>query len=88
MDKKIKLENGFECTINTDVLDDMEFVDLLADTEDDPLKIGRVALMLLGKEQKKNLYDHLRTEDGRVPVTSMNDAIEQIFNALGDDAKN
>ena len=88
MDKKIKLENGFECTINTDVLDDMEFVDLLADTEDDPLKIGRVALMLLGKEQKKNLYDHLRSEDGRVPVTSMNDAIEKIFNALGDDAKN
>ena len=88
MDKKIKLENGFECTINTDVLDDMEFVDLLADTEDDPLKIGRVALMLLGKEQKKNLYDHLRTEDGRVPVTSMNDAIEKIFNVLGDDAKN
>ena len=88
MDKKIKLENGFECTINTDVLDDMEFVDLVADTEDDPLKIGRVALMLLGKEQKKNLYDHLRTEDGRVPVTSMNDAIEKIFNALGDEAKN
>ena len=88
MDKKIKLENGFECTINTDVLDDMEFVDLLADTEDDPLKIGRVALMLLGKKQKKNLYDHLRTEDGRVPVTSMNDAIEKIFNALGDEAKN
>ena len=88
MDKKIKLENGFECTINTDVLDDMEFVDLLADTEDDPLKIGRVALMLLGKEQKKNLYDHLRTEGGRVPVTSMNDAIEKIFNALGDEAKN
>lgn len=88
MDKKIKLENGFVCTINTDVLDDMEFVDLLADTEDDPLKIGRVALMLLGKEQKKNLYDHLRTEDGRVPVTSMNDAIEKIFNALGDEAKN
>lgn len=88
MDKKIKLENGFECTINTDVLDDMEFVDLLADTEDDPLKIGRVAMMLLGKEQKKNLYDHLRTEDGRVPVTSMNDAIEKIFNALGDEAKN
>lgn len=88
MDKKIKLENGFECTINTDVLDDMEFVDLLADTEDDPLKIGRVALMLLGKEQKKDLYDHLRTEDGRVPVTSMNDAIEKIFNALGDEAKN
>lgn len=88
MDKKIKLENGFECTINTDVLDDMEFVDLLADTEDDPLKIGRVALMLLGKEQKKNLYDHLRTADGRVPVTSMNDAIEKIFNALGDEAKN
>lgn len=88
MEKKIKLENGFECTINTDVLDDMEFVDLLADTEDDPLKIGRVALMLLGKEQKKNLYDHLRTDDGRVPVTSMNDAIEKIFNALGDEAKN
>lgn len=88
MDKKIKLENGFECAINTDVLDDMEFVDLLADTEDDPLKIGRVALMLLGKEQKKNLYDHLRTDDGRVPVTSMNDAIEKIFNALGDEAKN
>ena len=86
--KDIKLANGFEYSIDDSVLDDMEFVDLLADTEDDPLKIGRVALMLLGKEQKKNLYDHLRTDDGRVPVTSMNDAIEKIFNALGDEAKN
>ena len=88
MKKKIELENGFKCTIEDSVLDDMEFVDLLAELEDNPLKIGKVAEMLFGKEQKKKLYDHLRTKDGRVPVTAMNDAIEQAFNALGDESKN
>ena len=44
--------------------------------------------MVLGEEQKKRLYDHLRTEDGRVPTQAIGDAMEEIFAAAGDQSKN
>ena len=87
MERTITLKNGFEATINDSALDDMELVDLLGELEDDPMKIGKVVSKVLG-EQKKALYDHVRTDDGRVPVASLTDAITEIFEALGEDAKN
>ena len=87
MEKQIKLENGFELTIDDVVLDDMELVDLLGELEDDPMKIGKVVKKVLG-DQKNALYDHVRTEDGRVPVSVLTDAITEIFEALGEEAKN
>lgn len=88
MKRTIKLENGFEATIDDAVMDDAEFVDLLADVEENPLRAGRILTWIYGKEGKKALYDHIRTKDGRVPVQAMNDAIEQTFNALGESEKN
>ena len=85
--KRIELENGFTCTIDESALDDMEFVDLLADCEENPHHIGRLVEKLFGKDNKKALYDHLR-KDGRVPISSVNEAVEQAFNALGEEAKN
>lgn len=85
--KNIKLANGFEYSIDDSALDDMEFVDLLADCEENPHHIGKLVEKLFGKEGKKALYDHLR-KNGRVPISSVNEAVEETFNLLGDDSKN
>lgn len=87
MKRKIKLENGFSCTIDDIVLDDMEFVDLLADAEENPILIGKIVAKLYG-ENKKALYDHLRTKDGRVPVSLISTVIEETFNQMGEPEKN
>lgn len=86
--KRITLLDGFSCDINEETLDDMEFVDMLADCEDNPHHIGRLVERLFGKEQKKALYDHIRTKDGRVPISKVNEAVEAAFNALGEQEKN
>lgn len=87
MKKKIELENGFKCTIETNALDDMELVEMLADIEENPLLMGKVVRKVFGDEKDK-LYKFLKTKDGRVPIEKVGDAIEQAFNALGEDAKN
>lgn len=83
--KKVKLEDGFEVTINDSAFDDMEFVDLIAECEDKPYLIGKLVEKMTGKDGKKAIYDHFRTEDGRVPVESISGVIEQIFNSLGEE---
>ena len=50
---KVKLDNGFECVVDDDVFDDMELVEDLAETEENPLKIRNVLNRVLGEEQKK-----------------------------------
>lgn len=87
--KKGKLENGFEYEVDVNVLDDMEMLDALAEAqEEEPLKINVVSKKLLGKDQRKRLYDHLRNEDGRVPVEAAVQAITDIMLDLGEDGKN
>ena len=43
--------------------------------------------MLLGAEQKKALYDHVRTEDGLVPTEKVMTELTQIMTS-GQNAKN
>ena len=87
--KKGKLANGFEYEVDEMVLDDMELLDAVAEAQDEnPLKISQVITMVLGKEQKRHLYDHIRNENGRVPTAAAIDAIMELFEALGDDGKN
>lgn len=85
---KGKTKSGFEFEIDKTRLDDMEFVEALADVEENFLKFPKVCEMLLGKEQKKKLYDHLRTEDGKVPVGLMNETITEIMILAGESTKN
>ena len=88
MKKKIELANGFKCTIDDGFLDDIEFAELLADTEEKPFLIGRVAEAVFGKEQKKKLYDYLKAKDGRARISAISDVIEEVFNNMGGEAKN
>ena len=81
---KGKTSTGFECDIEDERLDDMELVDIMAEIDENPLLMPKLCKMLLGEEQKKRLYDHLRSEDGRVPIEATTNAIQEIFNSPGD----
>ena len=87
--KKITLENGLTLEIDEKVLDNMELVDTLAEAADeDPLAVSRMVKLILGTEGRKKLYESLRTEDGRVPVAKVSDAVKEIFEAFGEKGKN
>ena len=81
---KGKISTGFEFDIEDERLDDMELVDIMAEIDENPLLMPKLCKMLLGEEQKKRLYDHLRSEDGRVPIEATTNAIQEIFNSPGD----
>lgn len=85
---KGKTSSGFEFEIDSNVMDDMELVDALADTmNDNPLSFSIVCTKLFGVEQKKRLYNHLR-KDGRVPLEAISNEIADVFKAMGEDGKN
>lgn len=74
-----KLKSGFEYRIEESALDNMELLDLIVEVDKNPLAISKVVKMLLGEEQRNNLYDHLRTEKGNVPVMAVSEAVAEIF---------
>lgn len=76
---------GFTYEINEEVLDDIELFDMLSDMLDDDinsLHIGKVITKLLGKDGRKKMYDHLRTEDGRVPASAIANEVMDIFSSF------
>lgn len=79
---------GFKFKIDETQLDDMEFLEALADIQDDVIAFPKVCKMLLGNEQKKALYDHLRDEKGKVPISAVERAITEIMSRSGEQAKN
>ena len=79
---------GFEFELDEKVLDNMELVDALAESEENPAAISRVCLLLLGKAQRSRLYDHLRSPDGRVPLKQVTASVVEIFKACGSPGKN
>ena len=86
---KVKLDNGFGCTVDDDIFDDMELVEDLAETEENPLKIRNVLNRVLGEEQKKALYESVRDpKSGRVPVEEGSKALFDIMSKVGESGKN
>ena len=85
---EIVLDNGLKIQIDENAMDDMELLDLLAQLDDgNGYAIPRVVEHLLGKEQKKALYDSVRV-NGRAPVTKVVEAMKEILNKLGETGKN
>lgn len=85
----MKTTSGFEINIDQTRFDNAELLDALSDLNaGDSLAVSRVLSLLLGKEDKKRLYDHCRAEDGRVPIEALSQEIEDIFNFSGDASKN
>ena len=82
--KKGKTSTGFEFEIDSRNLDNMELIDIMAEVDENALLLPKMCEMILGKEQKKKLYDHVRTEDNRVPVEPLANEITEIFNSTGE----
>lgn len=78
-----KTESGFSIELEESTLDNMEVLDALSDLDEgNPLAMSRLVVQLLGKDGKKRLYDHLRTEDGRVPASAVGSAIMELFQSI------
>ena len=86
--RKGKTESGFKFELDEENLNDMEFIEMMANAEQNPLAYPRMLERMLGEEQKKRLYDHVRTKEGRVPPDLIDKEVEQIFELAGKDAKN
>lgn len=86
------LSNGFAYEFDETVADDMEFLDVLAAVMADEssnqerlIAASKLGDMLLGKEQKKALYDHIKAEHGgRVPVAVFQGLLGELMSGSGD----
>lgn len=86
MKQQIETSSGFSCEIESEVLDDMEILDMLLEMEDNPknslIYYNQIMKKMMDKETRERLYDHIRTEDGRVPATKFATEFNEIFKAL------
>ncbi len=91
MKQEVKTSSGFQCEIDKSVLDDMEILDLLLEVEDDPnnsiIYFNRILKKMMDKETRARLYDHIREDNGRVPVSKFTEEFNEIFKALKDGKK-
>ena len=87
--KKIVLENGLELEVNENSLNNMELLDALEEmTDGNELAISKVVKLMLGKENRKKLYDSIRHKDGRVPLEDVDKCLTEIMMLLGEQGKN
>jgi hypothetical protein len=83
---KGKTTSGFAFCIQKRALDNMELVDAIADLSDgNGTKVVTIVRLLLGEDQKKKLYDHVRDEDKIVPQEKISAELTEIFNLCRDD---
>lgn len=75
---------GFECEFNPENLDNIELLEAIAESDENPkASVRMVELMFLGTNGKKALYDFLRDEDGRVSTKAVAEVIAEIFEQFG-----
>ena len=86
--KKIRLDSGITLNVKDNVMDNMDLLDDLVELDDgNGYAISRVVGRILDKDEKRKLYDHLRV-DGVTAVSKVVEAMKEIFDKLGDNAKN
>lgn len=83
-----KLKSGFEYEVAEEVRDNMELLDAIVEAEENPLAVSKVVKLLLGEDQRRKLYDHLRTEKGNVPILAVSNAVAEIFQGSSQAVKN
>lgn len=91
----MQTSSGFQVDFDKRRLDDMRVVELLGDVTDDELgdfprlrATGKLIELLLGKEQKNALYEHIGTQnEGRVPYAVLERELSEIMAIAGKDAE-
>ena len=87
---QVKTKSGFECELQDNVLNNMELVDAIAELDErgSLFALSKLCILLLGEAQRRRLYDHLRTEDGRVPNSDVEREVVEILRGCGKAGKN
>lgn len=83
MIKTVTTKSGFTVSVETDKIDNMEFMDVLVKLQTDDLQLPRAVDMILDPNDKARLYDHVRTEDGRVPILKFAAEFNEVMDLLG-----
>lgn len=81
-DIKGKTASGFEYKIEAKRLNDMELLEVFAELDTNPVALPRALEMLFGREEKKALYDHVRTKSGEVPIDSIEKELSEILSSV------
>lgn len=80
--------SGFECDIDEAALDDMELLDdLVALDSGDVSKFSSAIRKILEPADKDRLYEHLRNDSGRVPVSAFGVELGDIIKGLNSKKK-
>ena len=74
---------GLELTINPKVLADLEFLDLLAQVEDEnPTALPRILRFLVGADRMREVFDCLRGDDGHVDLVEGVEFMRELMESL------
>ena len=81
----MKTSSGFEYELKPEAANDMELLEDIAEWDKGNLTSVPSALTrLLGKEQKKALYEHLRDKNGIVPTDKVMTEVIEMFNGVSE----
>ena len=83
----IKTSSGFSCDVDESAMNDMELLEDLAAIDGGDISVLPGALSrIVGSENKRKLYDHVRI-NGRVPIDIVSQEIGEIITQLGSKKK-
>lgn len=83
-----KTKSGFKFEIDETVADDMELLEDMAKADRDTSLFPGIIEKVLGADQKARLYDHVRNENGKVPIRATLDEFIEMMNIAGEKTKN
>lgn len=80
---QITTSSGFACEVNEAALDDMELLELIEALEErESVSAYRKIIDKILPGERQRLYEHVRTEDGRVPISAVSAEIADIFRLI------
>lgn len=84
---KVTTESGFTVEINETALNDIELLEAFQGMDNGDIMQVTFVVAKLFPDKKLELYDHLRKEDGTVPIDSVAKEVADIVGALSNGKK-
>lgn len=81
--KTITTKSGFSCTLDETKLNDMELFDALTELDAGNMGVLPTVVSKIMGESKRALYDHVRGENGIVPIEKVTAELRDVVLALG-----
>lgn len=82
-----KTKSGFAFEIEEDAFNDMELFEALCDLDEGKATAAASVCRRILGDRKKALYEHLRTESGRVPMDKVMEEIADMIAAAKEGKK-